>query len=257
MAVSPVDDLMAQIKSETHLMARRQGDAVLHAINLGRLYAALKKAVKKGRWARTLKSLSVDPRVADRYITIGESWWGTAQTQGSEPLPVSLLPCDVQKLSWLCRLNREQLSFFLSIVDCNNGSRGTVIKSVQQTLGLKPAASEEQPVSVKALKQKWRSYVERMVEAIDNLTEDINDETRRQLFDEMSADFTEVEDAIVPAQPEPDDVVEPDLPGAEVQDGTDADTEPQTTQQEEANVAPPVTPPPPTAAPAVPPRRSR
>jgi hypothetical protein len=234
--------LIEKIKAQTFKTAKSEGAAVLETIELGRLYKALKTRVKKGLWAKTLKGIDVEARVADRYITIGESWWAADQTHGSDSLPLDLLPCDLHKLCWICRLTPEQLSNFLKIFDCKRSSRGTVIKAVQRLKGDQRPASEDQPVTVKTLKKKWKYYVGLTVQAICNLKDGEIDETvRQELLDEMLASFSDVEEALAPSQPAQDEAAAfLDADSAD-EPGEDAGESSETTNGHEAEASQEVT----------------
>jgi hypothetical protein len=188
--------LVDKIKAALQKMDQDHAAVVLQAIELGRLFVALRKKVRRGVWEKTLKDLGFDPRVVCRYLALGESWW-TNQAIGPDLL--AQLPCDPHKLVWLCRLSPEELPNFLKVVDCKDGSRGAVIKAVQQIRGEKPPASAEQQVTIQALKKRWADYVNRMVAAIDSLPEEtVDEQTRQQLRDELYAKFAELEEALEP-----------------------------------------------------------
>jgi hypothetical protein len=75
----------------------------------------------------------LNPRTARRLLLIGETWWCDSGTLGSTIL--ARLPVDLQKLSWLCRLDRDQLDELVECLDCRKASRRTVVDAVKTMLG--------------------------------------------------------------------------------------------------------------------------
>ena len=132
-----VPTLIEQIRVESEKMANSEGAAVLHAIELAKLYGVLRGSVTGRRWEKSLAELGISPRVAARYLKISESWWGT-RTPGSEIL--ALLPCDLHKLEWICRLGESELPVFVKALQCKDVSRGEVITAVQKLLGEQPGS---------------------------------------------------------------------------------------------------------------------
>jgi len=198
MPMNAFDTLIAEIKARISLTAEQEGHAILSVIELARLYVRLKNSVRKHQWEKTLGELGVNPRVASRYLLIGERWSTPENTPCSAIL--SQLPCDVHKLEWLARVNPEELSSILKIVDCKTGSRGAVIRGVQRLLGERPAASDERQSTVEDVKKRWSDYIRRTVDAIYSLPDpDVDGEARQQLLEALQVQFAEVEDALLPS----------------------------------------------------------
>jgi len=190
----PVTGLVEDIKVLTTKMAKAEGNAVLHVIELARLYVELRQSVKKRQWERTLTELGVSLRVASRYLVIGESWW-LQDPPGSDEL--TLLPCDLEKLEQLSKLSPHHLPVVLQAVRCKEVSRGAVISAVQRVLGGKPPAPADDEVTVKSLKKKLSGYVRRFVNVIEELREeDLDAQARQDLWGELQAEFSEVEAAL-------------------------------------------------------------
>ena len=87
----------------------------------------------------------LNPRTARRLMQLGKSPWGRAAgTPG--PKTLDRLPTDIQKLTWLCKLPREQLEDLLHRVDCKEEGRKAVVDAVkallppEETKGKKPRA---------------------------------------------------------------------------------------------------------------------
>jgi len=209
----PVDvkGLVEDIKVLIGVVAKAEGKAVLHTIELAGRYVQLRGSVRNGRWLKVLEGLKVSPRVASRYLAIGDTWWVQDQPPGADLL--AQLPSDLCKLEQLAKLSPEELPKFLSVVPCKTCGRGKVIKLVESWIGEKPSASADQKVTVKDLKKRWADYVRRMVNAIGSLDDQAaDDEIRGQLLADLEAKFSEVEEALTepdPVREEPGEEVEP------------------------------------------------
>jgi len=194
-----ITTLIEKIKVELGLMAHKEGQAVLSVIEKARLFVELKQSAGKRAWERSLRELDIHPRIAYRYLVIGQCGWTRSLTQGSHLL--TQLPCDLQKLEWLSKLNQEQLPTFLKVVPCKDASRGCVIQAVQRMIGEQPSASDDRQITIDVLKKRWANYVNRLVEDIEDLvTEEIDATTRQQLLEELTSTFCEIEEILTPPE---------------------------------------------------------
>jgi hypothetical protein len=193
-----VTSLVHNIKARLEEMAKSEGETVRHAIELARLFTELKQQVGRRNWERTLQELGISPRVACRYLAIGNSWW-LDQPLGPEVL--ALLPCDLQKLESLSRLSPPFLEVVIKAIDCKEASRGAVISAVHKVLGDEPAAPKGREITVEKLKNQWEGYVRRMVDVIEDIQdEDFDEETRQLVWNELQAKFAEVEELLYPQE---------------------------------------------------------
>jgi hypothetical protein len=198
-----VSSLIEQIRVESEKMATSEGAAVLHAIELAKLYGVLRDSVTGRRWAKSLAELGISPRVAARYLKISESWWGT-RTPGSDIL--SLLPCDLHKLEWISRLSESALPVFVKTLKCKDVSRGEVISAVQALLGEQPGSpARNDSVTVQQLRRAWSQNIKGLLAVAEDLTE-LDAEERQQVWDEFLAEFARVEQAFrAAAEGEPEE----------------------------------------------------
>src|SRR5206468_10561105 len=102
-------------------------------VNLSSSLKTLRDATKKGGWGKQLKGIVavsrygriLDTRTASRLLEIGSSWWVDTGPLGSDIL--KRLPNDLHKLTWLAKLDPEQLDELLRRFDCRAASRPNVI----------------------------------------------------------------------------------------------------------------------------------
>jgi len=185
---------IAEIKKCTSKLEDIDGMSILKIIELASLYIHLQANVRPKQWGKTLEELGVHVRVANRYLIIGGSWW-PKHPPGPELL--SLMPNDVHKLEWIARLPSESLATFLRTIDCREGSRGAVIAAVQRVLGTRKKSPKAPKMTWQDLKKRWSDYVDRMIDAIDNLGDQEIDETCcKELVDSLRAKYVEMEDAL-------------------------------------------------------------
>jgi hypothetical protein len=198
-----VPTLIEQIRVESEKMANSEGAAVLHAIELAKLYGVLRGSVTGRRWEKSLAELGISPRVAARYLKISASWWGS-RTPGSEIR--SLLPCDLHKLEWICRLSEAALPVFVKALKCKDVSRGEVIAAVQKLLGEQPGSpARHDSVTVQQLRRAWSQNIKGLLAVAEDLTE-LDAVERQQVCEEVLAEFARVEQAFrAAAEGEPEE----------------------------------------------------
>jgi hypothetical protein len=122
----------ARVEAEEAKSASNEGRLVQAHIAIGCRFVQLKAAVKKvrGRWATRIAQLGYAPRVARRYLKLGQSWWG-----GLNESVLNQLPRDLEKLDWLCRLSKEQLDQVLEKHNCKRLDRSEVVNIVKEMIG--------------------------------------------------------------------------------------------------------------------------
>lgn len=101
-----IAELVHQIKELLSAMKAQSGTLVLNKVETGRLLSRL-RAKANGNWNRMLQEIGMNDRVARRYMALVKNgWWTTGLKESGLH---EILPPDVMKLEWLCRLTREQL----------------------------------------------------------------------------------------------------------------------------------------------------
>jgi len=190
-----IPDLRKQIVEEMEQLHQGEGCLVLKAINLGRLFVALKSSVRRNCWLKELKKLNYDERIVRRYLIIGDSWWIAPPPTGRELL--TRLPYDLQKLEWLCRLSQEKLDQLSSCRDLREDSRSEVISRVKQLLGVKGGTSEISEPSLADLQKRFDTNVIRILDAIDELPDETTDQQRLEILDTLTKGFKEIEESLM------------------------------------------------------------
>jgi len=190
-----IPDLRKQIVQEMEQLHQGEGCLVLKAIRLAQLFVSLRCTVRRNHWLRELKKLNYEERIVRRYLTIGDSWWITAQAQGS--VLITSLPFDLHKLEWLCRLSQEQLEKLSSCRNLQEDSRAEVISRVKQFLQEEDEVSETSEPSLADIQKRFDSNVIRIMNAIDELPEDTTDEQRLEILETLNKGFKEIEEALM------------------------------------------------------------
>jgi hypothetical protein len=192
----PVNDLLRQIEEETIQLHLDEGNLVLKAISLGKLFVALKCSVRPHRWLKELKKLNYQERDARRYLAIGSSWWHTAQTTASELL--TGLPYDLHKLEALSRLDQAQLEELSRNRNLRSDSRGEIFSRVQAILGREDdTETTVSAPSVADIKKRIDGNVNRILEVLDTLPGDATDEQRLEIFATLQVGFEEFEKSLM------------------------------------------------------------
>jgi hypothetical protein len=168
-----IDRIVAAIVGGLDKLAGAEGDTVLRLTDLGRELKNLREVVKpEQKWTELVESIQagtpsgkfLHPRTARRLVQLGKSWWAQTGTDGSDaqtgtdgsdaqtetlgPDIAVLLPLDIQKLTWLCKLSHKQLQAFVTDHDCKGVSRQAIIDDVKKVLGQqKSAASVPSPLA--------------------------------------------------------------------------------------------------------------
>jgi len=218
----------------SQLIDRKEGGMVVDLVKLARLYVELKAVVKKHRWQKVLKDLGQNPRVVSRYLLIGTCWWSEEPSDS----PVwAKLPYDLLKLEWLCRLTRTQLTGLLEYVDCRKTGRSVLIGAVKRKLGQPDAEARKTHTTADAIVKRWQDYVNRTLEAIDELTDTATEPgILEELAEKLEAGFADIQGSLTPQEEGPDDhqaeleegegdAEESDNPEEEDADGEDAEEE--------------------------------
>ena len=124
--------LLEQILAEQKKIILNEGIIILSLIAIGKHLARLRSLAKRN-WAKSLNHIPICPRVASRYLLLGESWLADIGLNESDLL--HHLPADLMKLEWVCRLNANQLQELLRTTDPKKASRSEVIRHVKEILG--------------------------------------------------------------------------------------------------------------------------
>jgi hypothetical protein len=144
-------------------------------------------------------------RVARRYILLGEHWCDDQHTPPRELL--SVLPYDIHKLEWLCKLPIEKLKMLNETADLRERSRGEVITSVKRMLGMTNLQIHPEQEALKPLKQLWQHSIERLLDGIEDLTA----VQRQQLAEDIETKAAQLMDALqVPDVQSPDEALDSD-----------------------------------------------
>jgi molecular chaperone GrpE (heat shock protein) len=158
-----IKKLVNEIRKEQQKIDRYEGDVVASHIRLGNHLADLRALAKK-TWAKQLKAIGMNPRVASRYLKIAQGWPTEIGLIESDLLP--RLPPDLLKLEWLCRVPQAELGNLLDATDCKKATRSQVIAAVREALGEDPPVKKEQDV------EKFvERCIHRLVNAVDRLSE--------------------------------------------------------------------------------------
>jgi hypothetical protein len=147
-----VEELVRAIRAEQEKLAEQQSASVAGVVAIGRHLIALRELVQKG-WARHLKSIGMNPRVASRYMAIARGSVGQVGHPVSDL--AARLPYDVIRLEWLTKLPPDALARLAGEMDLRAATRAEVIKRVKEELGMPvtaPAIDHEQRL-VKAFVQ--------------------------------------------------------------------------------------------------------
>jgi len=103
------------------------------------------------------------------------------------------MPPNLEKLSWLARLSREQLKEFLGSLNCKRYNAGFVAEAVKYRLNLPEETRPARTLTVDHLLRDLGRFVDRALEAIDNSAEALRDGEKRQgLLREVETKFEEV-----------------------------------------------------------------
>jgi hypothetical protein len=157
--------VLAQIAAEWEELDRQEGDVVGACFRLGRLLAELRRLARRD-WSKRSKALGIHPRVARRYVRLGESELARSGLPESDLL--CRLPADLMKLEWLCRLTAEQLRELLGRLDARGASREKVVAAVKAVLSGDDTPARPAPDLAALLERVFRrldGVLERLEEA--------------------------------------------------------------------------------------------
>jgi hypothetical protein len=219
-------EIIAQFKEKEELLHKHDTNSLEIVIEQARLMVQLRVKARKN-WEDTCKKkLNLDPRVARRYLKVGEKWSDQNRTPGSDLL--ATLPSDLHKLEALCQLTVDQLKTLSGQIDLRKVERAEVIAKVKALVG---KGGEEKPDSspVLAVLNRWDAFATRVVKDVKNL-----DQAGRQEFAEELDDLVQrlqegVHDALQVPGPEGVAAAEGDQPegdGADHQADGEEESEP-------------------------------
>jgi hypothetical protein len=186
-----INDVVRRIKGLQREMAGREGDLVVIAVEIGQLLLQL-QSVAKGSWTKHAKDLGYHPRMANRYMALAKGWWTGPRLMESSLL--DKLPPDLQKLTWLVKLDEDQLAECVEWLDCRKASRTQVIEAVKRKLHIAEFAKAARPITVDQVLRDCDRFVNRASEAIENAGSDLPDaDARRRLLNELRGRFSQLE----------------------------------------------------------------
>jgi hypothetical protein len=161
-----------RIAREEKKIAGNEDKVVASHVSIGRALAELRKLAKKD-WAVRLKRLDISPRVASRYIKLGESELARIGLLESD-LP-GKLPPDLMKLEWLCKLTADQLRDLQGRLDLKKANRHKVIEAVKGVLNL-----PSKPKAAPGLGKAVASALKRLCDAVGRIDAEVEDPADRQ-----------------------------------------------------------------------------
>jgi len=133
------ENIVEAIRADQQKIANTEGEVILSLIAIGPKLAKL-EALSESTYQQQLQKLGYSHRTAGKLRKIGREWGGIYEGY-IEPDLFPLLPLDLDKLNWLCRLDAEQLRSNLSWIDPKRSSRKEVVRKVRSILGEKPPAA--------------------------------------------------------------------------------------------------------------------
>jgi hypothetical protein len=180
--------IVQKIKAEQDKLNNNDAPTVGSHLALGRLLAELRQLAKR-TWIKQIKALGYDRRVASRYVTIGTN--PLAEMGRSESHLLTLLPPDVMKLEWVCRLTADQLTQLAAGINVKKASRNRVIREVQKILGVETSTRKPD------LATQIDRAIQRLVSLVDKISTEKADTAERQLLlGEMAAALEEVQQTL-------------------------------------------------------------
>jgi len=222
-----LDEIAKEFKAKMELLEQNESAALPVIIDQGRLMVQFRIKARKD-WETTCeKKLNISPRVARRYLKIGERWATQDQTPGPELL--TKLPSDLHKLEALCDLSSDQLKTLSSQIDLRKVERTEMIAKVRAIIG---KGSQQQSISdpVLSVFNKWDTFSFRLAKDVKQL----NDHEKQNFIDEMEDNFQQLREKLEEAlkapakiETQPDD---DDDDGDEPEEENDTEEEKEKTQ---------------------------
>jgi len=154
-----IGTLLEKISNEQKKIDSHEGNVVVSLFGIGRHLAKLRPLARK-TWKLQLDAIGMSPRVANRYVKLGESEIGLNESD-----LLKRLPSDLMKLEWLCRLSVVQLSGLLDSLDCKKATRSEVIAAVREVLG------ESKPVKTPDIEKEIKGLINRLIDTVESLEE--------------------------------------------------------------------------------------
>jgi hypothetical protein len=180
--------VVQKIKAEQDRLNESDAPAVGSHLRLALLLAELRRLAKRN-WLKLVKALGYDKRVANRYASIGT--YLLTKMGLTESHLRAMLPPDVMKLEWVCRLTAEQLEKLTAAIDVKKASRPRVIREVKKILGLEVTARRpDLATQIDRAMQQFASLVGKIS------TEEPDAAQRQLLLGEMAAGVAEVQEML-------------------------------------------------------------
>jgi len=188
-------ELVTRIKLFQAGLAKSKSETVLNHVRIGKALAELKAVTKTTtRWRNQLAEVSLSRRVADRYLQLGESWWTEALLEAEGLL--HQLPADLEKLEWLCRLPQASLKANVDMI--GDLPRETLIRKVQQKLGIQPPKKAADPVTAKTFRQKCELLMDQLIDLATEAGPEIGDDAaRKAIVDDLMIRIEKIEKALM------------------------------------------------------------
>jgi hypothetical protein len=183
-----ITTVVQKIRAEQDKLDNSDAPAVSSHLALGQLFTELRQRAKR-TWGKQVKALGYDRRVASRYFTIGTA--PLTEMGLSESHVRAMLPPDVMKLEWVCRLTVDQLEQLTAELDVKKASRTKVIRAVKKILGVETTSPKPD------LSAKIGKAIDRLTSLINKISTEETDVTQRHLLlGEMAASLAEVQQTL-------------------------------------------------------------
>ena len=197
-----VSEIVEQFKQKEGLLSKNDTASVPLVIDQSRLLVQLRTKARKN-WEKVCEEkLKIAPRVARRYVKIGEKWSTADLTPG--PDLYETLPYDLHKLEALCELSLDQLKQLSRQFNLRKMERTEVIGKVNAMLG-KQTKTTSQTSPVVSLLTKWDSFVDRMADEVKKL----DNAGRQQVEEELETLFAQLRDSLEEALTSTNAIVSP------------------------------------------------
>jgi hypothetical protein len=193
-----LNEIVEQFKEKAELLRKNEVASVPLIIDQARIMVQLRTKARKNWEEVCEQKLKIHPRVARRYLKIGENWSDADRTPGSDVL--ARLPSDLHKLEALAELPLDLLTTLSGQLDLRRMERTEVIAKVKGMMG-KGEGQHSEADPVLAVFNKWDSFAARLVKEVEGL-----DGAGRQRFGE------ELEDLMQQLQEALDKALEPSPP---------------------------------------------
>jgi len=130
--------IVLEIKAIQIRLARTEAERVIYSLQIGQQLLKLKEdSPTNSKWLEYLRELGYHPRVADRYLQLGKSWWSNAEGGIQSTGLLDKIPGDLMILEYLCRLEPGELKNHLKHFN-GKGGRSQIIEKLKELLEIQP-----------------------------------------------------------------------------------------------------------------------